>query len=107
MTRTLLLVCFGPLLAFPPFGRSDDRTPDTFPEYRPVAGWPRLPSKVELGPVSAVATDAKDRVYVAHRGPKPVLVFDRDGTFLRSWGDDHIKTVHGLRIDPDGNVWVT
>ena len=57
--------------------------------------------------MSAVATDAKDRVFVAHRGPKPILVFDRDGKFLRSWGDDHIKTPHGLRIDPAGNVWVT
>ncbi len=55
----------------------------------------------------AVATDSKDRVYVAHRGPKPILVFDRDGTFLRSWGDDHLKTAHGLRIDPEGNVWLT
>ncbi|OWK38250.1 NHL repeat domain protein [Fimbriiglobus ruber] len=54
-----------------------------------------------------MATDAKDRVYVAHRGPKPVLVFDRDGTFLRPWGDDHIRTAHGLRVDPAGNVWLT
>src|SRR3954467_10504038 len=66
-----------------------------------------LPANVKLGPVSAVATDSKDRVYVAHRGPRPVLVFDRDGTFLRSWGDEHIKTAHGLRIDPAGHVWVT
>lgn len=78
-----------------------------FPDYRPVAGWPQLPQKLVLGPVSAVATDAKDRVFVAHRGPKPVLVFDRDGTFVRSWGDDHIKTPHGLRVDHEGSVWVT
>ena len=95
------------LLSLSVLGRSDDRPPDPFPDYRPVLGWPRLPAGVELGPVSAVATDAQDRVYVAHRGPKPVLVFDRDGTFLRSWGDDHLKTPHGLRTDPDGNVWVT
>jgi DNA-binding beta-propeller fold protein YncE len=84
-------------------------TPDApvIPDYRPVAGWPQLPAGVELGPVSAVATDAADRVFVFHRGPKPVLVFDRDGKFLRSWGDEHLKTPHGLRIDPDGNVWVT
>jgi poly(3-hydroxybutyrate) depolymerase/DNA-binding beta-propeller fold protein YncE len=77
------------------------------PDYRPVAGWPQLPPNLELGAVSAVATDAKDRVFVAHRAAKPILVFDRDGKFLRAWGDDHIKTPHGLRIDPDGNVWVT
>ena len=77
------------------------------PDYRPVAGWPQLPPGLELGAVSAVATDAKDRVFVAHRAAKPILVFDRDGKFLRAWGDDHIQTPHGLRIDPEGNVWVT
>jgi DNA-binding beta-propeller fold protein YncE len=82
-------------------------TADGLPDYRAVAGWPKVPSDVKLGPVSAVATDAANRVYVAHRGPKPVLVFDRDGTFLRAWGHDAIKTPHGLRIDPAGNVWLT
>src|SRR5207302_10429431 len=105
MLRTLMLAL--PILATVAVGRSDECRADTFPDYRPVAGWPQSPPKLELGPVSAVATDSKDRVYVAHRGPKPILVFERDGTFLRSWGDEHIKTVHGLRIDPEGNVWVT
>lgn len=79
----------------------------TMPDYKPVAGWPQLPPDLELGAVSAVATDSKDRVFVAHRAAKPILVFDRDGKFLRAWGDNHIKTPHGLRIDPEGNVWVT
>lgn len=80
---------------------------DRLPDYRPVAGWPQLPDDVKLGPVSAVATDAKDRVYVFHRGPKPVLVFEPSGKFIRSWGDEYLKTPHGLRIDHVGNVWVT
>jgi len=79
----------------------------TMPDYRPVIGWPQLPPNLALGAVSAVATDAKDRVFVAHRAAKPILVFDRDGKFLRSWGDDDIKTPHGLRIDRDGAVWIT
>lgn len=77
------------------------------PNYRPVPGWAKVPKDVTLGPVSAVATDSAERVYVLHRGPRPVLVFDRDGTFLRSWGDDHLKTPHGLRIDRNDNVWIT
>jgi DNA-binding beta-propeller fold protein YncE len=77
------------------------------PDYRPVAGWPALPADMEFGQVSAVATDSADRVHVFHRGRHPILVFDRDGRFLRSWGDDLVKTAHGLRVDRDGNVWVT
>jgi DNA-binding beta-propeller fold protein YncE len=57
--------------------------------------------------VSAVATDSADRVYVAHRGKRPILVFDADGTFVRSWGDEYFDTIHGLRVDPAGNVWAT
>src|SRR3954466_7624068 len=77
---------------------------DTIPDYKVVPGWPRIPADVKLGPVSAVATDSADRVYVGHRAKHTILVFDKDGTFLRSWGDDHIKTVHGVRIDPEGKV---
>lgn len=78
------------------------------PRYEVVAAWPRLPDGLKLGPVSAVAADASDRIYVFHRGGKqPILVFDKDGKFLRSWGDGLVKTAHGLRIDRDNNVWIT
>jgi DNA-binding beta-propeller fold protein YncE len=95
------------LLIAVPIGRADEPRPNTIADYRPVAGWPQLPPQIKLGPVSAMATDAKDNVFVAHRGPKPILIFDRGGKFLRSWGDAHIKTAHGLRIDSEGNVWLT
>jgi DNA-binding beta-propeller fold protein YncE len=107
MFRALLLVLVVALLTAVSIGRADEPHATKIPDYRPVTGWPQLPADVKLGPVSAVATDAKDQVYVAQRGPKPILVFDRDGKFIRSWGDDHIKTAHGLRIDPEGNVWLT
>jgi DNA-binding beta-propeller fold protein YncE len=77
------------------------------PQYQPVAGWPQLPDKIKLGPVAAVATDSSDRVYVFHRGKQPILVFDRDGKLLRSWGDGLVKTAHGLRVDRDNHVWIT
>jgi sugar lactone lactonase YvrE len=80
---------------------------DKVPDYRPVPGWPQLPAGLKLGAVSGVATDAADCVYVFHRGPQPVLVFEPDGRFLRSWGDEHVKNAHGLRLDRQGDVWLT
>jgi DNA-binding beta-propeller fold protein YncE len=106
-TRASPLLALPLLLALTAVARPADPRPGPLPDYRPVPGWPRLPADIVLGPASAVATDAADRVYVFHRGPRPVLVFDRDGTFLRSWGDGPIKTPHGLRIDSRGHVWVT
>src|SRR5260370_24557417 len=97
------MILFLSVLLFASPAQPDDRIPD----YRPVPGWLHLPDDIQLGPVSAVATDAADRVHVFHRGKHPILVFDRDGKFLRSWGDDLVKTAHGLRIDHESNVWVT
>jgi DNA-binding beta-propeller fold protein YncE len=76
-------------------------------EYRLVPGWPTLPADLKLGGVAAVATDSSDRVYLFHRGKTPVLVFDRDGKYLRSWGEGLVKTSHGLRIDRENNIWTT
>jgi DNA-binding beta-propeller fold protein YncE len=76
-------------------------------EFVPVAGFPHIPAAVELGRCSAVAVDSRDRVYLFHRGKLPVLCFERDGKFIRGWGDDLIKMPHGIRIDRDDNVWVT
>jgi DNA-binding beta-propeller fold protein YncE len=75
--------------------------------YRAVAGWPTLPKDFKFGLVTAVATDKDDNLFVFHRGKRPIVVFDKEGKFLRSWGDDQVKTAHGLRLDPDGNVWTT
>lgn len=102
----LLLVSLAVFAGIAVVAPSADKT-DTVPSYRAVAGWPTLPDSVKLGPVSAVATDAADNVYVFHRAKNPVLVFSKDGKFLRSWGDGLVKTAHGLRVDRDGNVWTT
>jgi DNA-binding beta-propeller fold protein YncE len=77
------------------------------PRYELVADGLQLPRDLKLGPVSGVATDVAGRVYLFHRGKQPVLVFEKDGKFLRSWGDDLVKTAHGLRVDRDNNVWIT
>ncbi len=76
-------------------------------EFTPVAGFPQVPADVALKQCSAVAVDSRQQVYLFHRGRSPILCFDRDGKFVRAWGDDLIKTAHGLRIDKDDNIWTT
>ena len=46
-------------------------------------------------------TDSQDRVYVFHRAEPPVVVFDRDGNFLSSWGNGNFVSLHGLFIADD------
>jgi DNA-binding beta-propeller fold protein YncE len=46
-------------------------------------------------------------VYILQRADPPVLVFDREGKLIRTWGDGRLKSPHGLRTDSDDHVWVT
>jgi DNA-binding beta-propeller fold protein YncE len=60
-----------------------------------------LPATWTFGPVSAVATDSQDRVYAFQRKDPPILVFDRHGTYLSSWGSGAITDPHGISIHDD------
>ena len=67
----------------------------------PAAGW-------ESGMVSWVALDSRHGlIYEIQRGDKadPVLVLDRAGKVVRSWGKGDYKIPHSIRIEPSGNVW--
>jgi DNA-binding beta-propeller fold protein YncE len=73
--------------------------------YQALDRWPRLPAGWGWTEVAAVATDSRDRVYAFNRGPHPVIVFDRDGNFLTSWGEGIFSRPHGIFIGPDDSVW--
>jgi streptogramin lyase len=70
------------------------------------ANWPRRPNTVKWGETSGIAIDKNDHVYVFTRATPPVQVYDPEGRFIRSWGEDVIKSAHHIKIDPEGNVWV-
>jgi sugar lactone lactonase YvrE len=70
-------------------------------------GFLKFPAEVEVGLMSAVAIDAEDRIFVLHRGEPPLVAFDKDGKFVRAWGQGLFKVPHGLRIDREGNIWTT
>lgn len=88
-------------------GVAQEVKPAAVPEYRLVPDWPKPPATLRLGAISGVAIDSQDRVFVLQRAEPPVLVFNRAGEFVMSWGQGMLKTPHGLRIDRDDSVWVT
>ncbi len=63
--------------------------------------------RAEIGYPSAVTMGKDGLVYVLQRGEKadPVLVVDRDGRIVRSWGKSMYKIPHSIRVDPAGNIW--
>lgn len=86
--------------------------------YRFRRDWARLPRWWSFGsdapgarpPQTAVhgAVAANGDVYVLARADHPVTVFDGDGNFVSAWGEaEFTPFVHGMRIAPDGTIWIT
>lgn len=75
--------------------------------FAAVGEWVRRPAGYTWLEVSAVATDSRDRVYLFNRGDHPVMVFDRTGAFLYSWGEGIFARAHGITIGPDDSVYCT
>ena len=75
--------------------------------YRVDVDWGRLPEAWAFGDVAAVGVDEKDNVFVFNRGAHPMVVFDRDGEFLRAWGEGVFKNPHGLHVGVDGFLYCT
>ena len=80
-------------------------------QYEAVEDWPSIPIP---GVASDAATDSQDRVYVATRTSQgfdntagAILVFDRDGKFLRSFGEDKLVTPHHITMSAEDEVYHT
>ena len=66
--------------------------------YEVVDSWAKLPPGREFNAdVAAVGVDKQDRVFAFNRGQHPMVVFDRDGNFLRSWGEGLFPRAHGVQ----------
>ena len=75
-------------------------------EYEVVEGWERLPAGWAFTEVVGVAVDSRERVFVFCRGAHPLIVFDKDGRFVDSWGAGAFVRPHGIFISPDDRVFL-
>jgi sugar lactone lactonase YvrE len=85
--------------------------------------WPKpLPNNWAVGPVSGVAVDRRDHVWIIQRGETvkqaggtpapPVIEFDGDGNVVQTWGGpgegyDWPQQVHGITVDTQDRVWIS
>ena len=73
--------------------------------YEMDEGWAKTPEGWDLK-VAAVAIDSKDRVFSFNRdADHPVVVFDREGNYLKHWGAGVIAEAHAILIDSNDIVW--
>jgi DNA-binding beta-propeller fold protein YncE len=92
------------------------------PTFAADPGWPHVPPQWKLGDISSIAIDADGNAFVLHRprtlkpedaskAAPPVMVFDPNGNYLKSWGGngpgyEWIQREHGIHIDYKGFVWI-
>jgi DNA-binding beta-propeller fold protein YncE len=67
--------------------------------------WESLPEDISHQDVAAVGVDSRDRVFLLTRRQSLVLIYERDGTFVASWGEGLFPGPHGLTVGPDDSVY--
>jgi sugar lactone lactonase YvrE len=84
--------------------------------YRAIENWGQLPEGRTWGQTSQLDVDGDGNVWVAERcggsicvgrSEAPILEFNPSGKLVKSFGEGMFVVPHGIRLDKDGNVWVT
>jgi len=75
--------------------------------YELVDGWAKLPEGRSFLDVGGICIDAQDTFYILNRSEQPIMVFDREGNLLNSWGEGFFNRAHGSCIGPDGSIYCT
>src|SRR3989449_10057811 len=85
--------------------------------YQTIENWFKLPEGRKIGSTAGITVDRDgtsvwtfDRCggqYCAGSNLTPIMKFDESGKMVKSFGAGMFVRPHGIRIDRDGNVWVT
>ena len=75
--------------------------------YTLVEPWAKLPEEESFIDVCGISIDSEDRIYVFNRSERPMIVFDRDGNEVASWGEGLFKRPHGSCMTSDGHIFLT
>ncbi len=74
--------------------------------YTVVKGWEQLPPGWTHKDCVGVSVDSQDNVYLLTREQPRLIVYRRDGAFLRAWGEDlFTERTHGVTLGPDDSIY--
>ncbi|MCL2394766.1 MAG: peptidyl-alpha-hydroxyglycine alpha-amidating lyase family protein [Acidimicrobiaceae bacterium] len=72
-----------------------------------VEGWERIPNDWTHPDVAGVCTDSSGNVFLYCRGDHPVMIYDREGNFLDSWGDGMFSfRTHGMHMGGEDRLFL-
>src|SRR5215207_10234411 len=75
--------------------------------YESDDAWAKIPDEYKFPECAGVEVDADDNVYIFNRGAHPVVVLDKNGNFVRSFGEETFTArAHGIHISPDNFIYL-
>src|ERR1700691_2083855 len=54
----------------------------------------------------SIVCDGKGTIYLLRASDPPVLVYNREGKLLKSWGSGRVKEAHSIDLDREGHLWI-
>src|ERR1700687_4473643 len=72
--------------------------------YEFIGDWGRLPNGRQYGYTTGIVMDSEERIIIHNRSKDAIAIFDRDGKFVKSWGEDFESGAHGLLLNKEGNT---
>jgi DNA-binding beta-propeller fold protein YncE len=73
--------------------------------YECQPDWGILPAGYQFGGVPNGAVDRMGRVFLYSRTAHPVMVFNADGSFIKSWGEGVFTRPHHATMGPDDTFY--
>jgi len=70
--------------------------------YEVVDNWAKRPDSKPWGDTHMVQEVDDGRIFICHNGPDSVHVYDPDGKFITSWGNDQKGHAHGMDLRKEG-----
>ena len=75
--------------------------------YEPIVDWEQRPEGMMFNQAVGIDVDSQDQVFVFSRSDDPVVVFNRDGEFVKAWGKGLFARPHAIFITDDDLVYCT
>ncbi|MBA30485.1 MAG: peptidylglycine alpha-amidating monooxygenase [Dehalococcoidia bacterium] len=74
--------------------------------FEPVNNWAKIPHPLKFIEATSVAVDSVNNVYVFNRGINPIMIFNKDGDFIDTWGEGKFTRPHSIFIDDEDFLYL-
>ena len=74
--------------------------------FEPVQNWPQIPHPLKFIEATSVAVDSINNVYIFNRGANPIMIFNKNGDFIDTWGEGKFTRPHSIFIDDEDFLYL-